>query len=344
MVTILVVDDNNSNRQYLATVLELANYQVVTAGDGHEALALACEKHPDLIISDIMMPTMDGYEFVHYLRNNPKIANTPVIFFTATFLENDARELGNACGVDHFLIKPIDEHVLLTTIEHVLKRARFYSLKKTIPELHMQHHRLITKKLFEESNELHELNEQLERRIIEKTKKLAEANKKLKALSYCDILTGLCNRRCLELQLNKEIKVAARHQEEFALMLLDVDHFKKINDEYSHAAGDYVLKKMSHILQKNIRPEDLVSRYGGDEFIIILNNIDAKNSYKRAERLRNAIKTLEIQYNQHAPFNITISIGIAMYPAHATTKKMLIKVADSALYKAKELGRNNAVI
>ena len=344
MATILLIDDNAMNRKFLTTLLQCSNYHILNASDGEEGLSIAREHHPDLIISDIMMPSMDGYEFVYHLRSDPAIAKTKVIFYSAIFFETAAKELAKAIGVCHFIVQPAHSEDILNVIEQVLNDNSPPPLAQPVDKLHTKHHQLISNKLYEETNKLVLLNEELEQRITKKTQLLEEANQALTVLSFHDQLTGLYNRRFLDEILTKGIKRAKRYHKEFAVLLLDIDHYKNINDVFGHEAGDIVLQEVSRCIQHHIRPEDIASRYGGDEFIVVLQDIDSKNALQYAERLRRAIEKLNIHYNQQMIEKLTLSIGVAMYPMHKKTKNTLIKAADTALYKAKNIGRNNVML
>ena len=344
MTTILVVEDNKINCKYLVKLLESAHYQTLSASDAEEGLRITHEKHPDLIISDIMMPNMDGYEFVYKLRSFPDLVNTKVIFYTATYFEDTAIELAKGCGVSHYMLKPSDPDTILATVAAALKEPNQPLYTKPISILRQDHHKFITNKLFKETNELALLNQQLERRVAEKTEQLEQANQQLKALSLRDALTGLYNRRYLDERLDEEIKRVKRNQHKFAILLLDIDHYKTINDIFGHGAGDLVLQEVSHCLQKKVRQGDIVCRYGGDEFIVVLLDTEASNALQHAERIRKAIEQLEIRYNQQKLGTLTISIGVAICPTHGKTRKALINAADMAMYKAKDLGRDQVVI
>jgi len=344
MATILIVDDNVMNRKFLTKLLQCAHYKVLNASSGPMGLTMARENHPDLIISDIMMPDMDGYEFVYYLRSDPNLVHTKVIFYTAIFFETAAKELAKASGVCHFMIKPSNSEDILKIIKKTLNAPSSPLSVQPVAELYTRHRQLISNKLYEETKKLVLLNEQLEQRITEKTQLLEESNQALTLLSFQDQLTGLYNRRFLNKLLVKEINSAKRHNKEFSVLLLDIDHYKKINDVFGHAAGDFVLQEVSNCIQKNIRPEDTAFRYGGDEFIVVLLDINAQNSLQRAERLRASVEKLAIHYNQQVFKQITVSIGGAMYPMQGKRKSTLINAADTALYKAKKLGRNTVVM
>ncbi|KTC99180.1 sensor histidine kinase [Legionella erythra] len=166
----------------------------------------------------------------------------------------------------------------------------------------------------------------------------------LRYQSIRDPLTGLYNRRYLEDFLFKQLHQAERSKSSFAILMLDLDHFKKINDTYGHDAGDSVLKELGQILYEDIRLGDLAARFGGEEFIVMLYDIDEKAALARAEALRNHVATIRPKYGAQQVGHITVSIGVAMYPADGKTPPQLIEAADKALYLAKSRGRNRVVV
>lgn len=162
----------------------------------------------------------------------------------------------------------------------------------------------------------------------------------LRHQSIRDPLTGLYNRRYLEDFLFKQLHQAERTNVPFAVIMLDLDHFKRINDSYGHDAGDLVLKEFSHILQEDVRMGDLAARFGGEEFIVVLYGIDAEAALERAQNIRKAVSKLQLKYGAQQIGSVTVSMGLAMYPADANSVDELIEAADKALYQAKNKGRN----
>lgn len=183
-------------------------------------------------------------------------------------------------------------------------------------------------------------------RLIEQQQEqvIRDRTHELELLARKDALTGLFNRKALDEQLKSEVDRATRYQHEMILMMLDIDHFKLVNDNYSHLAGDRVLKEIARILLKTIRTTDFAARFGGEEFIVLLPETDIKEAGQLAERLRREIGDLKVEDEEGQSIDITASIGVAMFPEHAQTPRNLIGKADEALYEAKKQGRNRVVL
>ncbi len=168
-------------------------------------------------------------------------------------------------------------------------------------------------------------------------------HEEIKQLAFTDGLTGLYNHRRFQERLDEELKRAERYGEPLSLILLDIDHFKRVNDTYGHPAGDAVLKKLAEIIKRTVREIDFPARYGGEEFAIITLKSRARNAEKIAERLRKTVQKTVIK-TEDTEITVTLSLGIASYPDDATTREALIEKADQALYKAKNSGRNRTVL
>lgn len=166
----------------------------------------------------------------------------------------------------------------------------------------------------------------------------------LRNLSFRDSLTSLYNRRYLEETLEREISRCARKSKSLAVFMLDIDHFKQFNDKFGHEAGDVVLQSLANALRKSARKEDIVCRYGGEEFIFVLPETSLELAVKRAQVLHDEVSKIHLRYGGNPLSQITISIGLAMYPTHSDNQHDLIEAADVALYQAKNSGRNKTVI
>ncbi len=184
------------------------------------------------------------------------------------------------------------------------------------------------------------VNRALQKRTLEKQNKLLITQ--LEDMAIRDPLTGLYNMRQFYSYLEEEISRSARYEHGFCLLFLDIDHFKQVNDTYGHLFGDYVLKKVGRIMTSGLRSTNKLFRYGGEEFVVILTETSKQEGVLIADRLMNTIREQTFNYEEHQA-KITISIGGATYPEHSTRKNELIKLADKALYKAKESGRNRCI-
>jgi len=161
----------------------------------------------------------------------------------------------------------------------------------------------------------------------------------LERLANFDSLTGLHNRRAILHRLDEHIKQVRRYEGELSLLMLDIDYFKKVNDQYGHLIGDEVLENVAVLMQQNVRNTDSVGRYGGEEFIVVLSETDLSSALIVAERLRNAIEAAEMRGSEGNMFGITVSQGVSSYKP-GEDKQSLISRADDALYRAKQNGRN----
>jgi diguanylate cyclase (GGDEF)-like protein len=177
---------------------------------------------------------------------------------------------------------------------------------------------------------------------------LALANLKLREALHSqairDPLTGLFNRRYMEETLERELRRAERRRAPLGIILFDLDHFKKFNDTFGHAAGDVVLREIGAFLQTRVRAEDIACRYGGEEFLIILPEAALEDTLKRAEQLRVGIKGLNVRYHDRALGAVAVSLGVAILSEHGSTAEAILKAADAALYRAKREGRDRVVV
>jgi diguanylate cyclase (GGDEF)-like protein len=283
---VLVVDDNPDKLHLLEVALSMAGYDVRTATDGEEALAAIDSYQPDLVIADVIMPKLNGFELARRIQANPRTKFIPVILQTAARREAEDIRLSAEVGALSYITDPTDLELLLG---HT-------------------------------------------RRLLDFKAHLDKAEEE----AFTDHLTGLANRRRFERQLEREITRTLRYGHPFCLLMLDIDHFKNINDSYGHNAGDEAIRHLAKILQEGTRGIDLAARIGGEEFAVILTETSLKGGVEVAERLRGKLKLLEIPCGGH----ITASFGVAESPSCAQTADELLRCADAALYEAKHLGRD----
>lgn len=317
-VNILIVDDRPENLLVLEGILEELNLNIVKATSGNQALALMLEYDFALVLLDVQMPGMDGFEAAELMRGSEKTKNIPIIFVTAINKNRKCMFKGYEIGAVDYLFKPIEPLILKSKV-------------KVFIELHKQKEQL--KKQAEMLQE--KLNELL---------RLREQNSRLEHLSTIDVLTGILNRRSFEENIQTEWKRAIRARTTISLIMIDIDHFKEFNDYYGHQAGDRCLEKVAKaIVASTQRPADLVARYGGEEFVVVLPESDRKGAILVAERIRNEVESLTIRHEHSSvsPY-VTVSLGTAtLFPQKENTVEELIYRADRALFQAKYHGRNS---
>ena len=314
---ILVVDDTPANLRLLSDMLVKQGYNVRTAPDGSMALTSAQAIPPDIILLDIKMPGLSGYEVCEQLKADPRTRDIPVIFISALDETEDKVKAFTLGGVD-YVTKPFQIDEVLARVETHLV---LYSLQQRIAGANVE---------LQESND--RLKSEIEKRI--------QAEAKLQELATTDSLTGLYNRGHFFDLAEREHTRALRYQRDFSLILVDLDNFKTINDKHGHLTGDRVLQIIAHCIAQNSRDVDIHGRYGGDEFIILLPETEQSYAQIFAERLCEIIPTsMEDIKEINEP--VTLSIGIANFSWEADiTIDTLFEQADKALYAGKEAGRN----
>jgi len=284
-----------ANARLLAKQLS-GEYECLTAANGTAALEAARAQQPDLILLDVLMPGMDGFETCRHLKDNERTRKIPVIFITS--LDDDKDE---AKGLD------------LGAVDYIRKPFRMPIVKARI------------------------------RNHIE----LKRARDLLEEQAFIDSLTTIPNRRRFDAVLDKEWRRAQRCGTPLSLILLDIDFFKKYNDNYGHRQGDDCLRRVGWSLKESMRrAADFVARYGGEEFAVILPDIDTQGAVKTSDTIRLNVAALAIphEYSTVAP-HVTVSLGVAVsHPERNHGPGDIIEAADRALYRAKQAGRNTIKI
>jgi two-component system cell cycle response regulator len=291
---ILIVDDQETNVQLLEQMLGEAGYLNVTSTmDPHAVCALHFDNHYDLILLDLQMPGMNGFEVMAGLKEIEADGYLPVLVMTA---QPDHRLHALGAGAKDFISKPFD--------------------------------------LMEAKARIHNL---LEVRLL--YKQLEEYSHALESLAMHDALTGLPNRRLLMDRLSSSIAHARRNKSTMAVMYLDLDGFKQINDSLGHDAGDLLLKMVADRLAAAVRQEDTVARMGGDEFVIGLWELNHAEGV--AKLVTKVIQAVSQPYRiQDREVRVTASVGVGIYPLHGDAVETLMKSADLALFEAKRTGKN----
>lgn len=343
---ILIVDDNPHNIQVIFTFLKQSGFKVLVATNGEDALIKLERVTPDLILLDIMMPIINGFEVCRRLKLNPATQNIPVIFMTALSEVTD-KVRGLELGAVDYITKPIEQAELLS---RVCLHLRLHSLTLTLEKnnLHLTQE-IAARKVAE--TQLQQLNQELEQRVVERTQELEKALKELQMreekLSYeasHDMLTGLFNRAWLMKYLAKKIKENQQDiQNDRTIFFLDLDGFKNINDCFGHLIGDEVLKFVTNRLQAHLGSEVKIARLGGDEFFIIFNRPKETTEIKQIacsliEQIRNPFKIRKYQ--------ILVSGSIGIIPSIVGYQKPsnILRDVDIAMYQAKQAGKGCYII
>jgi diguanylate cyclase (GGDEF)-like protein len=328
--TLLVVDDQPNNIKVLFDFLVESGYRVLVAQDGESALEKAANAVPHLVLLDVMMPGIDGFETCRRLKLNEKTKDIPVIFMTA-LSDTPYSVKGFEVGAVDYVTKPIQQEEILARINTQL----------TIRKMYLE--------LEEKTRVLDDKNTQLERELLERQRggeALRKANKMLYRLATVDGLTQVPNRRFFDDAVSQEWQRAVRASTSLSLILCDIDYFKRYNDEYGHQKGDECLKRVAKTIESAVkRATDLVARYGGEEFVVLLPDVDAAGALKIARQIQQKIQDLSIAHTRSDVDEfITLSMGVAtMAPTQEIDPDHIIAVADKALYAAKAQGRNRIV-
>src|SRR6185312_15487616 len=305
---ILVVDDHPDNIQLLRARLEARGYIVEEAADGEAALArVYTSPQPDLILLDVMMPKIDGLEVARRIKSDESLPFIPVIMQTALD-STESMVQGFEAGADDYIAKPVNFRELDARVRSLL---RIQALQSALQQ---------------------------------RERELSAANAQLLVLSSTDVLTGVANRRALEERLHDMWEHSQRLHEPLSLVMCDIDHFKRVNDDYGHQVGDVVLQQFAQLLVAEAREIDRVGRYGGEEFVLLLPGTVLDAAVTFAERIRACVEKREFTYGDGQTLHRTMSCGVAAWPHPLVAdQEALIKAADDALYVAKETGRNRIV-
>ncbi len=320
---VLCVDDDTTVLNALRSLLSKhlgAGHVVEIAESGAEALEFDAEvrgsgREISVVISDYIMPGMRGDELL--VRLHESSPNTVKIMLTGQSDLEGVKRAINGANLYRFLEKPFNNADIVLTARSA---ARAYQQDQ---------------ELAQQNIELRRINENLERLVHERTEQLLEKNRELERLSVTDRLTGLFNRLKLDQMLELEHARSERYASNFAIVLLDIDHFKAVNDTHGHQTGDEVLVAMARVLREGTRDADLVGRWGGEEFLIIASNTTLAGAQDLAEKLRMQVA------NEPFPVvgNKTASFGVTAF-RHGDSIAAMVARADAALYQAKHDGRN----
>lgn len=294
---LLIVDDSATIRATLSRAVG-DEFDSIEATNGEEAWRLlGNDESIDLVVTDLAMPRMDGYDLIKQMRthNSSRLVNMPVIVVTGAN-DTEAREQAFIAGANDFIAKTSDH------VEFLARVRAHVKLAQTIQELE-------------------------------------QSRRFLKEQANTDPLTKLANRRSFFQAAASSLAQMQRQNEHFSIIILDIDHFKRINDTYGHQAGDYVLVELAKVLSQAIREGDALARIGGEEFVVASPYTNRLAAIVLSERLRKAVETSEFYYDGNV-IPVTISLGIASMSKGGDDVDKLLAIADSRLYLAKQKGRN----
>ncbi|GAL26184.1 response regulator [Vibrio variabilis] len=306
---ILLVDDAQLERMQLQIRLKQLGHEVEVAASGREALALYPTFDPELVLLDISMPEMDGFEVAAEIRQRYKADWIPIIFLSS---HDEPEMIAKAidAGGDDYLVKPVNKIVLQSKLIAMQRIA------------------------------------QMRRELKQASSQLEEANRALQHQANEDGLTKLFNRRYMDDKLTELIQWHGRHQMPLSVILMDVDHFKAYNDNYGHTEGDQCLINIAQFLDVMfIRSGEYVGRYGGEEFVILLSKSDVHEAEENAARVKDGIVSLNIPHEfSQTSDRVTLSLGVySTIPNGNESLSELYESADKLLYQAKRSGRNRYV-
>ncbi len=465
---ILIIDDDAVNLNTLRELFAMEGYDVVTAIDGDEGLRKILSERPSLVITDVLMAGMDGFQLLRAIRKNEALKGLPVLFYTGSYLDEEDRKLAREIGVTRYLTKPTEPRRLVTIVKEILEaqgpKTRNSGLSAPLEEpvfLKLYNERLVSKlksKMFEserarlslehimegmgdgvvvitrdymifqansaaaaslgveksemvgrpcyevlhrrqapcegphitcplerifkrgesnvkvlhthldsEGNEHHVeitasavkdsrgetfamveswrdiMDNKTDDELVKLVKRLNEAQTHLRHMAVTDELTGLRNRRYIVERLEEEFQRSKRNGRPLGLIMLDIDHFKQINDAHGHIFGDVVLRVIASRIRSTLRKHDLVGRVGGEEFLVVCPDSSLDDTVVVAERIRNRIDKEEIGDGVDQ-VQVALSAGVTMLTAGDDSADKVFSRADTALYKAKEEGRNRVVV
>jgi diguanylate cyclase (GGDEF)-like protein len=308
---ILAVDDDAVSLRLLERHLQAAGHTVVTATNGKQAMAAALETNPQLVITDWMMPEMNGLQFCKALRRFTSGRGMYVLLLTGRGEEERIVEAFDA-GVDDYIVKPFKPKLLLARIRAGIR-------------------------VVELQNQV-ELDKKLQR---EQLAKLAVLNRKLRAAALTDPLTELPNRRYAMKRLETEWSTWRRTGQPLSVLMVDIDHFKYVNDDHGHDVGDTVLREITRAMCRTLRRSDTCARIGGEEFLVISPNTDREGGRVLAERIREEVESTTLQNGSFAG-SVTVSVGLSTLSVGSDLPNVeaLLKLVDLAIYQAKKAGRN----
>lgn len=317
MATILIVDPNPDDRRPYITLLGNFGYRILEAQDGSQALELARAELPDLIVTDILMPNMDGFTLVRRMRAEPLLAVMPVIYHTAQYDLTEIHKLARSIGIKYILRKPAEPQEILRAVNETLRQPATHPRRPQTGELPREHLQLLADKLYDKVTELERTND------------------RLRSLSLTDGLTGLNNRRGFMILATGLMKFARRMEYSVCLLYIDLDSLKSINDHFGHTGGDAAISQFARILTETFRESDVIGRLGGDEFVVLIIDATESDVHSMQARLQSHVDTYNMQADPRQALSFSVGT-IQADPKSGITMEELLSQADKAMYAHKQ--------
>ncbi len=345
MARILIVDAGAVNRRFVATLLRNRGHRASEASNRAEVLQAVRAETPDLALVDVALAGLDGIQLVLDLRRECGLSAQRVVLRAAADLEAEARALADTLGAE-FVAKPANPDALVAAVEAALAKAA-PSRGERAAEALLAPLVGIVRRCAERADPLETARAALEQEIRKRLlaeQQLSQSILGLRDQALRDPLTGLHNRRYLDESLDREESRALRSRRPFAVLMIDVDHFKRFNDTLGHAAGDAVLCAVARHIASVARGEDIVARYGGDEFALVMAQTARDTALQRARTLCADAQRLEIECAGKRVGPVALSAGIGVYPDHGESGVVVLQAADAALTRCKRSGRGTVLI
>ena len=340
-LNLLIVDDEEEHLSLMVEILANdKDFNIFTATSGSKALNVIMKEEIHIVLLDILMPGMTGYSVCKKIKEYFK--SRPIQIVLISGLTNvHYLEKAIEVGGDDFIHKPIENIELQRRLKaakiRLKAQMKIFNERDNLKEVVVEQEKF-SNKVLHQHNSLKKEYENIKKLNTE----LITSNKELKIIAQYDMLSGLLNRMSLFNTIDIEIERSVRSETPLTGIMLDIDHFKKINDNFGHQVGDLVIEKLGEKLKKSLRIYDYAGRYGGEEFFMVLTNATLQQGYIIGERFRSELEKKPFICSKKE-VKVTVSMGIAQYKL-GESRDTWIKRADIAMYKAKKLGRNRIVL
>ncbi len=339
-INLCIVENDDNERIHMKETLEEEGYRIFEAKRGSDLVELLKTEEIHIVIIDITLPDIDGYELCKEVRK--EYQSNPIQIVLIAKVEDDAyHNKSLEAGADDFIKKPFSILELQTRIkaavirwrnqQNLLREREFY--RKAVAE-----EERLSSLVLDQNRYLKEAYEKIRRLNQE----LEKANKELERIATYDMLSGLLNRRSLEQRIMIEMERAVRLNIPLSGIMMDIDHFKDVNDNYGHQCGDMVIERIGDLLNNHLRKYDYAGRYGGEEFFIVLPNTTGEQALHIGERFRQKLSDLRLICDGEE-IHLTVSMGVAQFRS-GESRSQWVKRCDQAMYKAKQAGRNKVMI